>query len=531
MKGQFRNHIIYILLLTVLSVGYFVDTFKPNVQDTVSDQWNFIPIAIKLDHPELYKGDLFLDNIEDVKYYTPFFINGIRFFTYFTNDNYFSGLNLFNLFINLSFSIAWYLLFFKIFKNQAFAFLFSLILRGVMWLPGYEVWGAGPVWLALPRTAFIALLPSVFILLFFAKNKRYSAYFVLGLIANFHPISGLGIFVTIFLSDLTVLRDKNDTFKRNLIIYSLCTLFFILGCATYIYTYLHSVILNSVTDPVQFELALSMRIGEIFTNPFMILSKFTELKWLLLILTPYLLLIFTYKKLEDSDRRIVKLLMFFSLYILLFSVGVVPLEMLINRFGFNLHMSFQLVRNIKFIVVPVFILYAYFVFVLFRLGENSKMSRIKNFTLLASFILVLIFSRFQPLKSVPLVGDDFIRATMPNLYSIRKESLPFDKDLSEALNWINDSIKVKAKFVGPASMRSECRQSVVFDTKGASMLIEGNPNKFSEWGRRKIELSNTADSNKKIQLFKAWGAEYLLTKEYFEANLIFQNEGYRLYRL
>lgn len=531
MKGQFRNHIVYILLLTTLSVGYFVDSLKPNVQDTVSDQWNFIPIAIKLDHPELYNGDLFLDNIEDVKYYTPIFINVIRFFTYFTNDNYFLGLNLFNLFINLTFSIAWYLLFFKIFKNQAFAFLFSLILRGLMWLPGYEVWGAGPLWLALPRTAFIALLPSVIILLFFAKKNRYTAYFVLGLFTNFHPISGLGFFVAILFSDFTVLRNKKDTFMRNLITYSLFTIFFILGCANYIYTYLNSVVLNSVIDPVQFEVALSMRIGEIFTNPFKILSKFTELKWLLFILTPYLLIIFTFKKLEDSDRRIVKLLLFFSIYILLFSVGVVPLEMLINSFGFNLHMSFQLVRTIKFIVVPVFIFYAYFVFVLFRLGENSIASRIKIFTMIASFILVLIFSRFEPLKSVPLVGDDFIRGTMPNLYSIRKESLPFDKDLSEALNWINDSIRVNAKFIGPASMRAECRQSVVFDTKGSSMLIEGNPDKFSEWGRRKSELSNTTDSNKKIQLFKSWGAEYLLTKEYFEANLIFQNEGYRLYRL
>jgi hypothetical protein len=154
-----------------------------------------------------------------------------------------------------------------------------------------------------------------------------------------------------------------------------------------------------------------------------------------------------------------------------------------------------------------------------------------NFTLVISFILVLILSRFEPLRSVPLIGDDFIRGTLPNLYSIRKEALPFDEDLAESLNWINDSIEFEARFIGPASIRSACRQSVVFDSKGASMLIEGNPDKFSEWGRRRNELDKTINSEEKVQLFIEWGAEYILTKDYFNEVLVFQNKGYRLYRL
>jgi len=534
MKYTFKNHTFFLSILILISLGYYFDALNADVMDTVSDQWNFVPVAIKMDHPDLFRGDLFLDSVQDVKYYTPIFINGIRFFTFFTNDNYFAGLNLFNLIINLTFSFTWYFLFFQIFKDKSFAFLFSMIIRGLMWLPGYEVWGAGPLWLALPRTAFISLLPIVFILLLsdgHARNKKYLAYFILGLITNFHPLSGLGIFIAVIFSDFSFLRSKNQSFLRNLKLYCVSSILFTLGCANYVYTYFTLVLQKSAADPAQFRASLNLRIGEMFTDPLQIVVKFTELKWLIFILTPYILLLFIYKRLVESDKRITIFACVFSISILLFSICIVPFEMLINNLGVDLNMSFQLVRNIKFIVIPVFILYAYFIFYFLKLREVTNLRVSRSGILSLGFILVLIFSRFEPLRSVPLIGDDFIRGTLPNVYSLRTESLPLDSNLLEAMNWINLNIHEKARFVGPACIRSKCRQSVIFDSKGASMLIEGNPNKFAEWGRMKLELDRSDDQNKKLTLYRTWGTQYLLTQEYFDADLIFQNSGYRLYEL
>jgi hypothetical protein len=529
MKKIVNGHFLYLILLSILSFGYFFDTYNANVSDTVSDQWNFIPVAIKLDHPELYKGDLFLDNAEDVRYYTPFFISGIRFFSYLTNDNYFEALNLFNLFINLIFSFAWYLFFYRLLGKAPFAFLFSLIIRGLMWLPGYEIWGAGALWTALPRTAFIALIPLAFVLLLFKTRYKYAkptAYFLLGLFSNFHPISGFGVLLSVFLADISLLIIQRKFDLRQFRSFFICGIMALTGIAPYIYVYFRYVIATDVTDPLLFNATLPMRIGDMFTEPMMVLSKFRELKWILFLLTPYLLILFIYKRLKSNDKVIVNFFMLFTLFILAFSILIIPAELLLRKMGFDIHMAFQLVRNIKYMVIPVFVFYAIFLFNILKLHNNNRKTYYIQMILILGFVFLMLFSRFEPIRSIPLVGDDFIRTTMPNVYSIKKEITPKDTALLDAMQWINTNIKERVKFIGPTELRAQCRQSVIYDGKGASMLIEGNPDKFVKWGKMKIELNNIKDGSHKLELYRQWGAQYVLTKDVFDEEIIYNNSVY-----
>jgi len=138
---------------------------------------------------------------------------------------------------------------------------------------------------------------------------------------------------------------------------------------------------------------------------------------------------------------------------------------------------------------------------------------VASWSLLSGFILVLLLARYDPVSRLPLIGDDFVRTTLPNAFSIRKEITSEDHDLDAMFEWVNANTDQNSKFISPPQLRTACRRSVVFDYKGAAMLIEGNPNKFVRWGKSVIELRKCVDIQCKIDLYKSWGADYLLIDE------------------
>jgi len=255
---------------------------------------------------------------------------------------------------------------------------------------------------------------------------------------------------------------------------------------------------------------LEFRIGDSFRDPFLALARFRQIKWILFVSLSIIPLLFLYKKMNEKNKRIILFFMCFLLVILVLSFIVVPVEKLLRNTGLNLNMSFQLIRSIKYIMIPVYIFF--FITLLHIISLFRKPAeKIISISLLGIFIIVLFISRVEPFRKLPLIGDDLIRATLPNVFSIKPETYTEDKELDAMFEWINDNTPLDAKFVGPTQLRAACRRSVVFDFKGASMLIEGNPDKFILWGERLLGLRESTGPDCEMALYRQWGANYFLT--------------------
>ncbi len=529
------NYFIPVLFGLVLSYGYYLDAKGVTITSTSSDQWNILPVCIKLDHTSLYEDDLFAHNAHDVKYYTPFFVDSVRGLTRLSAGNYVEGLNKLNFIINAIFSISWYIFFLRLLKNMPLALLMSLVVRGVLWMPGFELWGAGALWIALPRTAYVALLPLVLLMFnpFVSSVRlRYLGALVCGIIANFHPVSGLGMGISlvssIFVYELYG-REKpvKIVFQQALV----GGLLVLVGLLPFIFTYWEYVLGVKASDPELFNSMIPLRIGDQFRNPLVDVKKFGQWRWVVMIWAPVLAMLVVRGKLSPEKRSLVCFYGIFLVAVLAFSLLIVPVELLLRSAGLDIHMAFQLVRNAKYIIVPVFVCCALLLGFALSLVRGPWRRRV-SYLLLGLLVLAMQVSRFTPFNRLPLIGDDCIRATLPNVLSIRSENLYGDVNLDEMFFWINNNLPTNAKFIGPAQLRTACRRSVVFDGKGASMVIEGNPDRFVEWGERALALKECSGCDERTKLYRAWGAEYVLVEEELSGqNLLYSQGGWCLYAL
>jgi hypothetical protein len=112
-----------------------------------------------------------------------------------------------------------------------------------------------------------------------------------------------------------------------------------------------------------------------------------------------------------------------------------------------------------------------------------------------------------------LLSDDILRSALPDYFT----PLPYTSyktgDLDEAISWISKKTSINDAFVGPTVIRPGAQRSLVFDFKGASMLIEGNPDKFVKWAKMKTEIDDATNNRQLIFLFKKWDVDYWLTRD------------------
>src|SRR5690606_18581903 len=129
--------------------------------------------------------------------------------------------NVLGFFVHFIHGILWFLLFYNIKKEYWIALLMMLFTKGILWLPGAELIGVTELWTIMPRTVFMALLPLPFLL--YKNLKKYNlaiAALVLGLIVNFHPLSGIGRivgYVTFYICYLYFNKQLNKAFFGKLV--------------------------------------------------------------------------------------------------------------------------------------------------------------------------------------------------------------------------------------------------------------------------------------------------------------------------
>src|SRR5690606_20373868 len=188
-----------LLVNFIIAAGFYLSQRDAVITDISSDLSNILPICMKLDNPELFQNDLYLSELDDVKYYTPAFVQSLRFFAWFTSGDYVQALNLMGFFTHLLYGLLWFAFFYTLRRDFWLALLFSVFFRGVIWPPGGELLGISDIWTIMPRTVFMTLAPLPLILYVYLKRFNVVASaLVLGLITNMHPITGVGVTVCYF---------------------------------------------------------------------------------------------------------------------------------------------------------------------------------------------------------------------------------------------------------------------------------------------------------------------------------------------
>jgi len=501
-----KQKIIIVLVLNfIIAAGFYIWNLNARVQDISSDLGNIIPVCKKIDDPTLYQHDLYLDQLSDVEYYTPFFVQTLRFFSKFTNSDYLQALNVFSFFTHFFYGFLWFFLFYKLKKDFWIALLFSLFIRGVIWPPGGELLGISDLWTIMPRTIYTVFLPLPFLL--FTQLKKYNttlSALILGLIFNFHPISGIGgviIYFSVFI--LFKYYSKEFYSKQFLNQFLLAILFCIIGMLPYLITYFAKVENTILFDQNEFDIAFFERIPSYFVDPIRFLSK-----WNLPVLYFFMFLFFGYYFFDNSTKKINFKILFFSAFILFITANAsVYVEQFLNHtFEKNIRMSFQLIRFQKFIILIFQVgLYLFVIEIIKKIGLSNRGKSL----VFIGYCVMLICSTLPIFSSIPMVSDDLSTSILPNnlkLHHKKKENY----DLSEMIDYVKHNTERNAVFYGDYLIRTGADRSVVLDHKGASMLIEGNPIKLIQW-QRDIKALRELNSTEKVVFLKSKNVSYILT--------------------
>jgi len=492
-----------------IALGFYYDDRNANATDISSDLGNIIPVCMKLDNPDSFKNDLYLSDIKDVEYYTPFYVQSLRYLSKITNGDYIKALNIFGFVTHLCYGILWFLLFYTLKKDYWLAIISSLLIRGVVWPPGGELLGISELWTIMPRTVFLALIPVPFLCFMYLKKYKYIiSGFSLGFILNFHPLSGIGIIVAYF--SIFILHNyyqkslRNKIFVKNLMVLMLSCF---IGLLPFLLTYLTAVKTNLNIDPNAYELALNSRIGSVFMNPLEFITRWNR---------PPLIffgaVFFIYYFFDTSVKKInFKILFFTALIIFVSANSFAYFENVINElFNKNIRMAFQLIRYQKFILVLFQIGFYLLSVELFNKCFISSLYKRISFVV---YTVVLISSTLPIFKNIPFIGDDISTAVLPKSFKIYNTiEDKKKKDLGLMLEYIKKHTEKDAVFYGSPLIRAGSNRAVVLDGKGAGMLIEGNPEKFIECYLDMNEY-NGLEYNGKVNFLKSKKVDFILVDE------------------
>lgn len=525
-----KQLLILVLINLFIAVGFFIENNGTGFTQLSSDLHNSIPVCYKIDDNSLFQKDLYLYDVKNVKYYTPFYIETIRFFAKCANGDYLLGINIFATVLHLIYGFLWFLLFYKIFKNFSIALFLSILIRGVVWLPGFEIWGISDLWTMMPRTMYAAFMPLPFIFLFNkTKISFFISAFLIGFIFNFHPITGMGgLLIYALLIFMYCFFNKHKISFQSIFI---AILLLILGAIPFLSTYFFQTNNAVIYDVAEYNNAFLFRINSFFVEPISFFKLWFAFKILFFFIP--IVLYYLYAQLFDKkhlkNALILILISFFTILIPSISIYV---EKEINLlFNMNLRMAFQIIRAQKLAILPGFVAMGY----LLNIAVNKNQLFKKGFSLiLPIFLIAIFFSKETIFRNVPFFKDDISTSIFPDykLFFASKEVKQTNMDIM--LDYIKQNSTKKDVFYGSFIIRSACKRSVVLDGKGASMLIEGNPVQLIQWYHETNQYELLSKKGKISFLKYKKGVTHILSKENLDLNqviLVHQIDNLKLYKI
>lgn len=519
-------YLIVFLFNLLISFLFFTQNLNSGYTDLSSDSHNILPVCVKLDETNLYQNDLYLNEVENVEFYTPFYVQTLRFFKKISNTDYLLASNLLFSLTHLLYGFFWFVLFYKLFKDFWIALFISVLIRGLVWLPGYEIWGISDFWTLMPRTVYSAIMPIPFIfLLFQSKHRLFFSSFLIGFFLNFHPITGLGGILIFYLVILWVIIEKYE--KINLTQFFSMIILTLIGMSPFFMTYLLNTD-HQVYDKQLFEVAFYERINHFFKNPVLFLKLWLKISTLFFVVPIVFLIVLSFQnKLYVKETKLILASLF--ILILLPNLSVYLENFINNTFNKELKMSFQLIRIQKLAIIPSFFAMGYLLIYIFNKWKNSYLKA----SLFVLFLFILSVSNAEVFNKVPLMGDDIFRTLLPNgLNLFNSKRAYYDDDLEKMLSYIKSNTDERSIFYGPSVIRIASKRSVVMDSKGASMILESNPKKFINWYNDNFYLKNLTNEKEKIEFLKTKKVDYILTKDTLSGMKVSKNYNvWKLYNI
>ncbi|RFN60062.1 hypothetical protein [Marixanthomonas ophiurae] len=519
-----KKAVIAVLVFNLfIAASFFIMNYGVGYSRLSSDQHNIVPMCQKLDDPALFKNDLYLSSVDNFKYYTPFFVQPLRFMAKLTNGDYMLAINILHTATHILYGLSWFVLFYFVFKrNFWIAFLLSILIRGIVWLPGMEIWGMSDLWTFVPRQLYSALLPIPFIILLAKSSYRYRLFFsafLIGLIFNFHPITGLGGILIYLFTLFFIGLKSNSILKLSFIRVLSSVVFIILGMLPFIITYFGKTETTATYNVELYQKAFDARIPSYFKDVVKYASQWIHIKTLFFLVPTAILFALSlfYKSLKKQSFFVL------TLGAVLFIVPLlsIPIENWVNSaFNINLRMSFQIVRVQKLAILPGYLAMG---FLLVWCMERKFISKKLLAGLTALYIFLIILATPNRFKPIPFISDDIttsIYCNGPVFASIEEKQRDFDKMAA----YIKKETPVNAVFYKEYRLRSAALRSVKFDHKGASILIEGNPEELIEWYKAKRKLRKASELEKEFFL-NEHDVTHILSEENFESYQMIKQIG------
>lgn len=519
-----------LLVNLAIALGFYFENKGTGFSQLSSDLHNSIPVCYKLDNDALFQNDMYLYDVNNVRYYTPFYIETIRFFARCAGGDYLLGLNIFATLLHLVYGIAWFLLFRKIFKKFLLALFLSVLIRGILWLPGLEIWGISDLWTMMPRTMYAAFLPFPFLLLL--QKTRISFYIsalLMGLLFNFHPITGMGGSMLFILLIAGYCWFWNFRIPLRNVALALALTF--VGMLPFIATYFTQTDTKAVYDLVEYKKAFYTRIPEFFEQPVGFLKLW--IRGSMLITFVPMIVFCLYARFRDKAylKTATLLVLMSVLMIVIFSLTVYAENALNVVMDTNLRMAFQMIRAQKLAVLPGYFAIGFLIKI--ALDEKPIFHTIFKFGV-PLFLVGLVFAKEPLMRKIPFFKDDIATSIFPDFRIVFQPEKDKPVDVDRMMDFINAHTPQDAVFYGAFTIRTACRRSVVLDGKGASMLIEGNPVEFIRWYRENQQLEALQSDAEKIAFLKnTKHVTHIFASKPMTGDLeLLHTEGiYRLYKI
>ena len=522
-----KQFFVAIFVNLVIAIAFFISNLNAVVTDISSDLANIIPICKKLDNPNLYQNDLYLGDINNVKYYTPFYVESLRFIARFTNFDYIQALNVLSLLTHFIYGMLWFYLLFLIRKDFIIALLFSIFMRGIIWPPGYELLGIADLWTIMPRTLFSALLPLPFIIYKLTNQRIGLASLVLGLLVNFHPISGIGaiiIYVSLYFFHHYYQNSIFELkFLKNI---SIIIILIFVGMLPYLLTYLTNVKSVVVVDQVLFNEAIHARINLSFFDSMLFLTNWNR-PFTYFFGFAFIIYYFADQSLKKINFKII---FFTIIIILIFCNSVNYIEQFINKIlNLNFRFAFQIIRAQKLVLVLLQV--AMFLLIV-ELVNYFKINNRFKIAATICYIFLLSISSASIFDNVPLIGDDISRLSLPN----NLKFYPFKKIDNTAVNQVFDFVNKNTPenavfYCKEVCFRTATNRSEALDFHAAGMLIEGNAIAYTN-AYLTLKQFNQSNYLDKVNILKTKKVNYIIDKQPWKTlQLVYQNKDYYVYKL
>jgi hypothetical protein len=287
----------------------------------------------------------------------------------------------------------------------------------------------------------------------------------------------------------------------------------VIGAAPFLVSFwLHLGGLGGV-DPAEFERATRERLSPVFNDVSMYLASWLQIKWLALLLTPWLIYAGMWRRVPRPHRAAAVALGIFAASCLCFAVVPVLAEESLRPFGHTPRFGFQLIRTGKYMLVPSLTVLAMVCASLAAAAvARWPLAKRTIATGAACMVAVTLLARYPIFDAIPGFGDEIVRQLWPPTVGPATE--PDIGPLTTVIDWIRDNTSTDAGFIGPRLIRVGALRSVIHDFAGAVMLIEGNPRAYVATARRQAAFRRAERQGALAQarLFASWGADYWVTR-------------------